>query len=121
MIMLATLLMVAACGEIVVTNKVIVVTNSVASGYYVRGGIQYWVYIGGQPHRATVQHLMSGERTDMFDETWLRTLSQEDLDWLHSHAHANRVDWSVAKRSKWRTERVCINGVCTLRRVRISP
>lgn len=69
-----------------------------AVGYPARGGPQTWVYINGRPYSASVEHLLQGEHAGQFDEGFLRSLSQEDLDWLHSHHHHKRVDWSYAKR-----------------------
>lgn len=76
-------------------------TVIVNRGYPLRNGSRYWVYYNGnynQPYSASVQHLETGEHAGQFDPDWLRTLSQEDRDWLHSHHHAGIVDWNYAKR-----------------------
>lgn len=100
-------------------------------GYPARGGTRYWVFVGNQRYSASPEHLLQGEHAGMFDEAWVRTLSQEDRDWLHSHAHAGTVNWQYAKRPgeyikpaavekpkmKLVREQWCQNGRCYYRDV----
>lgn len=67
-------------------------------GYPLRNGTKWYVQMNGRNYSASVEHLMSGEHRGQFDPDWLRTLSQDDRDWLHSHHHAGIVNWSYAKR-----------------------
>lgn len=59
-------------------------------GYPVRGG--WWT---GCPNWT---HLTRGEHTGQFDHAWLRTLSNAELQSLHSDAHEGRVKWAYVVR-----------------------
>lgn len=106
--------------------------NVQSAGYPARGGTRYWVYVNGVRYHASVEHLSQGEHAGDFDVAWLRTLSQEDLDWLHSHAHSGTVQEKYVRRPTkpaavqstgwhWEYRKVCIRpGVCELRLVKVQ-
>lgn len=98
-------------------------------GYPARHGRPFYVMVGSARYLPSASHLEQGEHARQFDPAWLRTLPQEDLFWLHGHAHDNVVDWTYAKRfvqpptvtvkttGRWVQQRECINGRCTIRNV----
>ncbi len=71
------------------------------------------------------QHLAVGEHTGKFDPTWLASLSNEELQSLHSDDHEKKVKWDFVVRPavqkvqtgkqvqmRWSVRTDCPNGRC---------
>ncbi len=86
---------VATVAKPVVVDKIPAVT---ANGYPARGGIAVYVNVNGVARYPGVWHLEEAGHAGKFDAAWLRTLSRDDLLWLHSHDHYDSVDWRYAKK-----------------------
>lgn len=62
------------------------------------------------------RHLTTGEHAGKFDAAWLQTLSNAEIQSLHSDAHEGRVKWQFAVRAKaaparsghYETRRQCV-------------
>lgn len=48
-------------------------------------------------------HLLSGEHRGKFDPDWIRLLSKQEAESLHSDDHDGRVQWKFVVRPGWKT------------------
>ena len=62
----------------------------VRKGYPIRSS--WWTGCGSW------QHLAVGEHIGKFDQTWLKSLSNEEIQSLHSDDHEKRVKWEFVVR-----------------------
>ena len=82
----------------------------VRTGYPVRGG--WWTGCGGW------RHLMQGEHAGKFDAAWLQSLSNSEIQSLHSDDHEGRVKWqyvsrpAIARAPAYQPQNNCPGGVC---------
>ena len=53
---------------------------------------------GGRGSHADWQHLTEGEHKGKFNADWLKTLSQAEIEALHSDDHQNKIQWAYVVR-----------------------
>lgn len=83
-----------------------------SSGYPVRGN---WFtgpngYMIGR--EAMIAHLQTGEHRGKFDPAWLNTLTNAEVQSLHSDDHQRAVKWVYVRRPQFTLSSACPNGRC---------
>lgn len=89
------------------TGKKKVAEAPIRQGYPIRGN--WWSGC------STWQHLATGEHKGKFDTAWLKTLSNSEVQSLHSDDHEGRVKWDRVVRPAPTVKAAaadCPNGVC---------
>lgn len=91
-------------------DKTPVQSNAARSGYPIRGS--WWT---GCPNWT---HLTRGEHAGLFDHAWLQSLSNAELQSLHSDHHEGRTKWAYVVRPAAKAQPItrsssgCPGGVC---------
>lgn len=90
---------------------VIVEKQNTRVGYPIRGS--YWTGCSSWVHMTT------GVHAGKYPISWLKTLTWEELQSLHSDDHENRVQWDYVRRATnniRQTVPYCPDGRCPLQR-----
>lgn len=103
-----------------------IVQRAARRGYPVRQG---WWTQNGQ-HLNSYAHLTTGRHAGKYDTAWLKGLTREEINSLHSDDHEGRVNWKYAVRpakapaakagGRWVMQRFCTGNGCVWRRVWVA-